>query len=266
MFDVTIEEPQSLTRENVRLRGTVNFWPGEYQDDDLSGFAVIPFVWEFGPVQHETEGHGWRPAGSQLFYDVDSPNQRESTWTVNDAMQGRQHAVIVVARGEVQQQYFTALRPATIHTMHDSPGTLPRGGAVRGGPKFTVSPPRIQIATVPDSHLTGAVFGVGRAASDDPWPAAHVRVDPKFCFRVIAWAKSENGTLFVGERRCHVSGYWTFDDLVESQRNADTYQVALVEDDYEPPPAAPQETGHGVVSIDEHEHQPPHRHGAGTVS
>lgn len=263
MFDLLIKERPSPASGYVELFGRIEILPGEFAGDDLSKFAIIPFVWQFGPVQHDRQGHGWRPAGTKLLYDVDTPDERQSTWSVVDAVEGTQHAAIVVARVDVPQRYFPTPNTATIHTMHHGPGTLPVKN-LRGGPFFTVSPRRVHIETTPDNHLTGAVFGVPRAAWDDRWPDSDVRVDPKDCFRVVAWARAEDGsTLFAGERRCEVSGYWTFGDLDESQRNAKNYYVAWVEEDYIARPLdIPQTTGDGVISIAERPHQPPHHQGA----
>jgi hypothetical protein len=219
----------------VTLSGQVT---REFDEGKMSDLAVMPFVWQFASPHSGSQIHGWRQAGLHRFYGIDETGQ----WTAKDARAGLQYAVIIVPSEFLDGPLAT--RAAEIIPEPED-GTLPEDG-VLSLPEFTHGTKAVQIESVPDDHLTGAVLGVGSADG----------------FRMVAWAKKQDGATFqIGDVRCDPSGYWTFGEVTPSLRSAESYTVALVEEEFEASSSIPAGRGGPVISISSRPHEPLRTHG-----
>jgi hypothetical protein len=227
---------------------------------DVRDYVVVPYVWQFGAT-HGSSGHGWRPAGEWLYYDIKETGPRSGVWTAQCPSPGAQYAVVCMKRADAGGQRDFRQQPAdTEVACQDGPGwgagtLLQRGLAVPPG--FSVPSAQVVIKTTPADHLTGAVLGVSRGApegvlEDEYDTRKHPRSVPHF--RMLAWAEKKGATFFIGEVKCHLNCFWTFHKIKDSLRNAERFHVALAPANYDPASPLPQEGD--VTHIAWKEHNP----------
>jgi hypothetical protein len=238
MVTITLDPPLPPTNGLVTLSGALEIDAGD--DWTFADLAIMPFVWQFMPPHSGRRDHGWREGALHRYYGVD-PN--DGTWKITDARPGLQYAVFVVPASLLLDEHAETSEDEGPPT--PKYGTLPEGDVI-SGPKFSGSDKAVHIESTPDDHLTGAVLGVGRAHR----------------FRMMAWATKDETTSLIGEVRCEPSGYWTFGDLKEPLKSAESFTVALVNDKFDAVSPIPQRGGH-VLSIRTQPHTPLLKHGAG---
>jgi hypothetical protein len=220
MAKVTIRT-KPAAGESGTLAGVVTLT----QKDKWRRLAVWPFVWQPTPIYGRSSHRGWRPA-------TPYPHKlrKRGTWTA-DVEVGVQYAVLVVDDDFILGKH--PLDDDNDHPVRDIPGTLPRRD-IQDEPAFTANKYDIEILTVPDGPLTGAVLGVGRATWEPAELASQPRSTRADYFRILAWATKHDETLFVGETRCEPSGFWDFGVLRPSLRSADSFSVGLVMESFNP--------------------------------
>jgi hypothetical protein len=211
---------------------------------DFPAVGVIPYLWTLS-----SKHRGWHPATSSPI--VVPPHGR---WSIRIAT-GLQYAVLLV------RSTFELTEPAD--------GTLPLGAVIDG---LFGSPLEVTILTAPDRRLTGLVSAWSPPAyRPDPTgsaPAPHWEN-----LRLMAWARKNSEStaaddirdndVALDETTCEANGYWAFDEIPELYRQAKSYCVALVANEFHAN-GAPQEGDLGVRSVAWHDHMAlPRTRGAG---